>query len=51
MADIEAKCLHSFSFFEANKREYHEDQTPSNPWRTDNDMHDDRKKDDRLENR
>ena len=27
--------------------EYHEDQSPSNPRRTDNDMHDDRRKDER----
>ena len=50
MVDMETKCLCSFTFLEANKREYHEDQTPSNPRRPDNDMHDDRKKDDRLEN-
>ena len=34
-----------------NQREYREDQTPLNPQRTDNDMHDDPKKDDRSENR
>ena len=50
MADTETKCLRSFTFLEANQREYHEDQTPSNSRRTNNDMHDDPKKDDRSEN-
>ena len=50
MADMETKYLHSFSFLEANKREYCEDQTPSDLWRTDNDIHDDHMKDDRSEN-
>ena len=45
MADMETKCLRSYTFLEANKCDYCEDQTSSNPQRTDNDMHDDRKKD------
>ena len=50
MADMEAKCLRSFTFHEGNKHEYREDQTPYNPRRTDNDMHNDRKKDERSKN-
>ena len=34
-----------------NQHEYHEDQTPLNPQRTDNDMYNDPKNDDRSENR
>ena len=47
MADIAMKCLHSFTFLEVNKCEYCEDQTTSNPQRTDNYMHNNLKKDDR----
>ena len=45
MADMETKCLRSFTFLKVKQREYREDQTPSNSRRTDNDMHDDSKKD------
>ena len=37
-----------FLFLIVGEREYREDQTPSNPRRTNNDMHDDRKKDDSV---
>ena len=40
---------HSFTFLEANQREYREDQTQCNPWTIDTDMHDNPKKDDRSE--
>ena len=49
MADMETNLYPIFTFLEANKREYREDQTPSYPRRTDNDMHDDCRKDDRSE--
>ena len=47
MADMEIKHWHTSTFLEVNQREYCEDQTPSNPQRTDIDidMHDDPKKD------
>ena len=51
MADMEAKCLRSFTFHKGNKHEYCEDQTLYNPRRTDNDMHNDGKKDERSEKR
>ena len=40
----------SFTFLEANQHEYHENQTPSNPQRTDSNMHDNHMKDERSEN-
>lgn len=42
MADMETKC---FTFLQANHYESCEQQTSSNSWRADNDMHNDPKKD------
>ena len=41
MADMEMKRLRSSTFLKANQHEYREDQTPSSPRKTDNDMDDD----------
>ena len=49
MDDMKTKHQHSFIFLEANQHEHHEEQPLSNFWRTDNDMHDDLKKDDKSE--
>ena len=48
---METKHQLSFTFIEANQCEYCEEQTPLNPRKTDNDMHDDPKKNNRSGNR
>ena len=47
MAEMEAMCQHSLK---ANQRKYSKEQTPSDPRRTENDVHNNPKKDDQSEN-